>query len=220
MDIVREAFNQLYPEKPYAYTACVQYSGKYKGYNARIQLERFAKRITLGLSKQWEGVSRDIQLGLVQHLLAKVFREKRKTINMELYTHFLKAVPRTVAKTKSHPLLEESFKRLNEQFFSGLLEQPNLVVGKGISKLGHYDIGTDTVSISSILLEHQYLLDYVLYHELLHKKHQFSGVGQRHTYHGKEFREDEHKFPRAAQLEKELTHLVSAHKRKSFWNWF
>lgn len=220
MDIVREAFNQLFPEKPYTYSAIIQYSGKFKGYNASISYSKFWKKITLKLSKNWKTVGRDIQIGLVQQLLCRLFKEKRRTTNMDLYNHFMKSVPKTIAKTKSHPILEQSFKKLNDQFFNGLMEQPNLVIGKGITKLGHYELGTDTVSISSSLLDHPELLDYVMYHELLHKKHQFTGSGtQRHTYHSAAFRADERKFPRAQQLEKELSRLVTQRKR-SFWQIF
>ena len=221
MDIVREAFNALFPEKPYVYTAGVRYSGRFKGYNARISLSRWQKHITLSLSRQWRTVSRDIQLGLVQHLLCRLFKEKRRTTQMDLYQYFLKSVPRTIAKTKSHPVLEESFSRVNDMLFNGMMDQPNLVVGNGVTKLGHYDLGTDTVSISSILLQHPELMDYVLYHELLHKKHQFTGAGtQRHTYHSAAFREDERKFPRAGQLEKELGRLVAGVKRRSLFSWW
>lgn len=220
MDLVREAFNALFPEKPYVYAASVRYSGRFKGYNARIQLNRFSKTITLLLSKNWRTVSRDIQLGLVQHLLCRLFKEKRQSMQMDLYAHFLRAVPGTVAKTRSHPVLEQSFQRVNEQFFNGLLDQPNLVLGNGITKLGHYDLGTDTVSISSILLGHPELLDYVMYHELLHKKHQFTSRGGSHRYHTAAFRKDERRFPRAAQLEEELNRLVSSQKRRSFRGWF
>jgi hypothetical protein len=219
MDLVREAFNQVFPEKPYVYAAAVTYSGKFKGYNASIRLNKLQKRIALKLSKNWRTVSRDIQLGLAQHLLCRLFKEKRRSIQMDLYAHFLRAVPRTVAKTKSHPVLEQSFNRLNDSFFGGLMEQPNLVLGQGTTKLGHYDLGTDTVSISTILLEHPELLDYVMYHELLHKKHQFSGTGPRHTFHSKAFRDDEKKFPGWQRLEKELSRVVSS-KRRSFWSWF
>jgi hypothetical protein len=221
MNLVREAFNALFPDKPYPYTASITYSGKFKGYNARMQLNRLQKHFSLNLSKNWKGVSRDIQLGLVQHLLARLFKDSRRTMHMDLYAHFLRAVPGTVAKTKTHPLLEERFRHLNGQFFNSLLEQPNLVLGRGVTTLGHYDLGTDTVSISEMLLNHPALLDYVLYHELLHKKHQFSGHGtRRHTYHSTAFREEEHKFPNWQQLEKELSRLVTQKKRASFWGWF
>ncbi|MEM2916251.1 MAG: hypothetical protein QXT19_02755 [Candidatus Woesearchaeota archaeon] len=220
MDLVREAFNAVFPEKPYAYSAEVRYSGKFRGYNANIRLNKLQKRITLNLSSQWKCVSRDIQLGLVQHLLCRLFREKRRSTQIDLYNYFIKSVPRTIAKTKSHPLLAESFSRVNERFFSGMIDQPNLVVGNGITKLGSYDLGTDTVSISSILLGHPHLLDYVMYHELLHKKHQFQGSGLKRTFHSSAFREAEKSFPNSAALEKELSKLVMHHKRRSFWDWF
>jgi hypothetical protein len=220
MDIVREAFNTLFPEKPYAYSAEVNYSGKFRGYNANIRLNRFQKRIVLNLSRQWKTVSRDIQLGLVQHLLCRLFKERRKTTQMDIYNYFLKNIPGTVAKTKAHPVLAESFRRVNDSFFDGLIEQPNLVLGNGVTKLGSYDLGTDTVSISSMLLEHQHLMDYVMYHELLHKKHQFKGAGLRRTYHSRTFRKDEKSYPNSAQLERELSKLVTRKKQSSFWDWF
>ncbi len=220
MDLVRESFNAVFPEKPYVYEAEVRYSGKFRGYNASVQLNRLQRRITLKLSKQWRGVSRDIQLGLVQHLLVRLFKDKRKTTQMELYQHFMRAVPGTVAKTKSHPVLEQSFQRVNQMMFNGLIDQPNLVLGNGTTKLGEYHLGTDTVSISALLLEHPELMDYVMYHELLHKKHQFSGTGRRHTYHSRQFRDDERKFPNAARLENGLSRLVSGARRRFFWDWF
>ena len=220
MDIVREAFNAVFPEKPYAYSAEVRYSGKFKGYNANIRLSRLQKRIILNLSRQWKTVSRDIQLGLVQHLLCRLFRERRSSTQMDIYNYFIKSVPRTIAKTKFHPVLEASFLRVNDSFFNGIIEQPNLVVGNGVTKLGSYDLGTDTVSISSILLEHQHLMDYVMYHELLHKKHQFKGAGLKRTFHSSQFRKDEKSYPDSAHLETELSRLVSRTKRSSFWSWF
>lgn len=220
MDLVREAFNNIFPEKPYVFSAAVRYSGKFRGYNANIRMSRLNKHIELNLSRQWKTVSRDIQLGLVQHLLCRLFREKRRSTQMDLYNYFIKSVPKTVAKTKSHPVLEASFRRVNDGFFDGIIEQPNLVIGNGVTKLGSYDLGTDTVSISSILLEHQHLMDYVMYHELLHKKHQFKGLGQRRTFHSSQFRKDEKSYPNSAHLEKELSRLVSRAKRSSFWDWF
>jgi hypothetical protein len=141
MDLVREAFNTIFPEKPYAFAAEVRYSGKFRGYNANMRMSRLNKRIELNLSRQWKTVSRDIQLGLVQHLLCRLFRERRRSTQMDLYNYFIKSIPKTVAKTKTHPVLEASFRRVNDSCFSGIIEQPNLVIGNGITKLGSYDIG-------------------------------------------------------------------------------
>lgn len=216
MDLLREAFNAVFPEKPYSYTAIVGYSGKFRGYRASIRLNKAAKQIVLRMSKEWQGVNRDIQLGLVQYLLCRLFREKRRTVQMDLYAHFVKSLPGTIVKTRAHPVLMESFRRVNEAMFGGLVEQPNLVLGNGIAKLGHYDMSTDTVSISRVLLEHPRLLDYVMFHELLHKKHKFSGKGLRHTYHSRAFRNEERTYPDAAVLEKELSMLASR-VRKGSW---
>jgi len=57
-----------------------------------------------------------------------------------------------------------------------------------------------------------------MYHELLHKKHQYTSKGKRTTHHSKAFKQDEAKFPQAVLLEKELEKLVRKKKRFSlFW---
>ncbi|MEM4240454.1 MAG: hypothetical protein QXK08_04645, partial [Candidatus Woesearchaeota archaeon] len=76
------------------------------------------------------------------------------------------------------------------------------------------------VSISNILLSHPRLLDYVMYHELLHKKHQFKGSGLKRTFHSSTFRKDEKSYPGSAALEKELSRLVLRAKRSSWFDWF
>ena len=107
---------------------------------------------------------------------------------------------------------------MNETLFGGLIEQPNLRLGKGINRLGTYEYATDTVRISEILFEDEQLMDYVMYHELLHKKHQYKEGVQRTTHHSSAFRDDESKFPNAQVLEKELERLVRKHKGSwKFW---
>ncbi len=210
MNVIEHAFTELFPEKTFSYTPVLQYSGRFKGYNANIRLNKVTKVMTVSLSKQWRHVSKEIQTGLVQEMLCRLFKKKAKTTNMDLYKHFLRSVHITVPKTKSHPVLEQSFFRVNESFFDGLIEQPNLVLGKGLRTLGHYDYGSDTVTISEHLFDDYELLDYVMYHELLHKKHKFTSGGRHHT---KAFKEDEAKFPNAAVLEKRLGRTV---KKKSW----
>src|SRR3989338_2672311 len=91
----------------------------------------------------------------------------------------------------------------------GMFLQPNLRLSNGTNRLGTYEYATDTVTLSSILLDDLVLLDYVMYHELLHKKHQFGAKGScRQLHHSALFKADEEKFPNHASCEKELALLV------------
>lgn len=216
--IVEKAFISLFPEKECDFIFSLRYSGHFKGFNASVR--RIDKNVVFSLSRNWRSVGEDIKIGLLQSLLCKLFKSKNKTINIDLYNNFLRSVHISIPKTQSHPVLEESFNRVNLQFFNDLMEMPNLVIGKGINKLGHYDYGTDTISISEILLSNSILLDYVMYHEMLHKKHKFDCSSGRNVHHSRAFRDDESRFPNAVLLEKELQRLVSRKSlKKGFFGW-
>ncbi|MBW3016636.1 hypothetical protein KY309_03440 [Candidatus Woesearchaeota archaeon] len=217
MNLLEQAYLELFPEKRERRTFLLRYSGHFRGYNASVRMTRDS--IVVSASKKWKDVSSDIQKGLYQELLVRLFKTKKHSVNIDLYHNFIKSLSFVAPKTLSHPVLEESFNRVNAHFFNSLLEQPNLRVGKGVSRLGTYEYSTDTVTISAILLENVSLLDYVMYHELLHKKHQYKNKPGRQTHHGKSFREHEKKFPGAERLELELNNLVRKHKRRRSWFW-
>lgn len=211
--MIHEAYSEFFGEESKR-ELFIDY-GRLRGYNARIRMTPY--RIEVQASKQWAEVSPEIQKGLVQMLFARLFKVKKKTINMDLYHNFIRSLPKVVRKTHTHPVLEESFKRVNEQFFGGLMQQPNLRLGKGINRLGTYEYATDTIKVTEYLLEHPHLMDYVMYHEMLHKKHQYKEGVQRTQHHSAQFREDEAKFPNAEKLEQELQKL--ARKQKGGWFW-
>lgn len=193
------------------HNATLIYSGKFKGYNARVS--KRGSEITFRLSKNWKDVAPEIQTGLLQELLCRIFRKKTHTLNMDLYRNFMQKLPDTIAKTETVPVLEESFNRVNNRYFHSLIEKPNLRLSNGTRLLGTYDYGTDTITISQILLQNKKLLDYVMYHELLHKKFRYSS-GRKHH---KEFKLFEKKFENAEMLERELGRLCrSAGWRRLF----
>src|SRR3989338_7386894 len=115
MNIAEKAFLEIFPEK------------KFKDYNANVKY--FRNNFQFNLSKKWKNVSEEIQSGLIQELLLKIFRLKKKTTNIDLYNLFMKNVHISVPKTKTDAILEESFNKVNEKYFFGLLERPNLVWG-------------------------------------------------------------------------------------------
>jgi hypothetical protein len=210
--IVIEAWNELYPDKPLRYPVALRYSGHFKGFNASIVLR--AGVLTVNLSKNWRPVDPAIKKGVIQELFCKFTKDRRKSQSIELYRVFLKHAHIGVPKTKTNPVLEASFDRVNQEYFSGFIEKPNLVWSDGVNRLGFYDYGADSLHLSRILREDERLLDYIMYHEMLHKKHKFSSKG-RMVHHSREFRADEARFKDAALLEKELVRLVRRHR----WSW-
>jgi hypothetical protein len=123
--------------------------------------------------------------------------------------NFIKNIHIAIPKDKSDPILEESFKRVNERYFYGLIEQPNLSWGSdSIRKLGSYDYQSDEITISLMFkntpLE---ILDYIMYHEMLHKKHKFHNKSGRNYHHTTRFKTDEKAFENSQQVEKEIAKI-------------
>ncbi len=215
MNLAEQSLLELFPEKKEEYEVSLAYSGKFSSYNGNVIKRHHI--LEFGLSNEWKGVSAEIQMGLIQLLLCKVFKTKRSTHYMDMYHSFMKKIHIAIPKTESDELLEKSFDRVNDLYFNGLMEKPNLVWCDSINKLGSYEYGSDRISISEILRNHLHLLDYVMYHEMLHKKHKFRNAELRSLYHTKEFRADERSFEHSASCEEELKRLVRRHKMRSFF---
>ena len=65
MDLIEESFRQLYPEREFGYNTELNYSGKFKAYNANVRLIQH-QRLIFNFSKSWKEVSSEIQIGLIQ----------------------------------------------------------------------------------------------------------------------------------------------------------
>ncbi|MBI4441094.1 SprT-like domain-containing protein [Candidatus Woesearchaeota archaeon] len=219
--IIRRAFEQLYPGKEFPYTSRVTFSARFRQYNASIV--RCAASLEVRASRQWEGVNQDIFTGLIQTLLVKLFGQPiQQPYTIDLYNRFIRNVHVSIPKTTSDALLEDSFVRVNGQFFSGQVELANLKWGgSSTRKLGCYDFQTDTITISQALLgQDNRLLDYVMFHEMLHKKLKFASKKMKNYFHTSEFREWEKKFPLHEEIEHELRQLGRKGVRKNLFTWF
>lgn len=219
MNLIQESFHRLFPEKPFIYEPELEYNLRLSDFNANIRFLR--NKIILHLNLQWKDIDDEIKIGLIQHLLLKIFRVKgkarAKTQNMLLYTNFVKNISLLTSKTKSDPLLEESFDRLNQQFFSNQLEQPNFSWGMdSFRKLACYNFHNDTITLSTLFQDApSHILDYLMYHEMLHKHFKFKNTGSRHSYHSAEFREAERKYPHQAKIDQEISAIIR-HRKKRF----
>ena len=210
--LIKEAFQQLYPDKEPKYYFSLKYSRKFKPYNANVKMRGY--NLIFSLSKDWKKISKEIQIGLIQELMIKILKNKKKTMNMELYNLFMKNVHLAIPKIKTDEILEASFDRVNEKYFNGMFDKPNLQWGnESTSKLGSYEYGSDTITISAIFRnESNELLEYIMYHEMLHKKFKFQSRNGRNLHHGSEFKKMEDKFENKKQIEKDISKLIKKHK--------
>ncbi len=225
--MIETAFKGLYPEKEFKYNAKLTYSKRFKDYNANVK--RFGDNIEFCLSEKWKDVSEEIKIGLIQELILRILNDNKNvknTTNIDLYNNFIKSLHIAIPKTKTHPVLEESFKRVNEKYFYGLMERPNLVwKGNSKTRLASYDYQSDTVSVSNIFLEaDDEIVDYLIYHEMLHKKLKYYHKNGKSVHHTGEFRERENKYDNKKMVDKKIEKLVRKSKIKSsmlcFGNFF
>ncbi len=99
--------------------------------------------------------------------------------------------------------LDGIFEELNFRFFHGLMARPRMSWSQTRTRriLGHYDPAHNAIIISRIF-DHpaipRYVLEYIVYHEMLHLKHPVRLRGSRRCVHSKEFQADERLFPRVA----------------------
>jgi len=214
MDLIKESFQRIFPEKSLTYKTEMEYNRRLSDFNANISLHK--NKIKVNLNLQWKDIDPEIKIGLIQHLLLKIFKVKKSTTNIDIYNKFVKNIYLLTPKTKSDPILKESFQRVNEIFFSNVLDKPNLTWGKDSTrKLAHYNFHNDTVTVSTIFKEEKKeILDYLMYHELLHKHFKFEHKNGRNSYHSPEFKAAERLYPNQKLIEKKIEFIIRKKKRR------
>ncbi|MCW8130215.1 MAG: hypothetical protein KIS92_07695 [Planctomycetota bacterium] len=154
------------------------------------------------------------------HLMLCRTRPARRNIPREAYDAFVRAIPpesfempgarKESARARpgpgEHRSLDESFQRVNAMYFEGKLAKPSLCWSPRRSRrlLGSYHERKDRVIVSRLFDSERvpiFLLDYIMYHELLHKH---LGVGKRsdgrRCVHSAEFRRLERKYIRFEEV--------------------
>ncbi len=122
------------------------------------------------------------------------------------------SIPSGSFSSGKHHDLEKSFNRVNHDFFNDKLIKPHLVWNNRITrrKFGHYQEDTKTVMVSISLDHHrvpEYVIDYVMYHELLHQKLGARLKNDRRYTHTPEFKKKELDFPRIEEAQQFLSKL-------------
>jgi hypothetical protein len=119
----------------------------------------------------------------------------------------------TLARGLHHDLAV-SFDRVNAEYFDGGLSRPHLVWSRtfAVRKFGHYDHAHDTVMVNMVLDRETVpalAVDFIVYHELLHKQMGVTWKSNRIAAHTPEFKEREQQFKQYEQAKVVLRKLAS-----------
>jgi hypothetical protein len=184
----------------------------YAGLSSTIRLRR--GRVYVRVSDILIHSPSEIIYALARILIAKLYRIKVSREHQRIYREYTssdairdasEATRRTRGyKLTSSPLgraydLDELFNDLNGRYFDSELEKPLLSWSLRPTRrvFGHHDPTHGTIVISRTLDDvkvPRIVVEYVLYHEMLHIKHPPKTAGGRTIYHDSEFRADEQRF--------------------------
>ncbi|MBN1507827.1 MAG: hypothetical protein JW955_13335, partial [Sedimentisphaerales bacterium] len=113
-----------------------------------------------------------------------------------------------------HHDLAASFDRVNAAYFNGSLSRPHLVWSRTFAtrKFGHYDHANDSIMINAALDRKtvpQFAVDFIMYHELLHRQLGIAWKGNRIAAHTEEFMGNERAFKEYDQARAVLRKLAA-----------
>ena len=189
----------------------------FAGLNHTIRIRR--QRIYVRVSDLFRDAPPQVQRALAHILISKLFRKRVKAEYQTLYRQYAYQ-PQVVraselarrSRGRKHLSgaqgevfdLDQLFGRLNRRYFEGKLVKPVLSWSRRRTKrvLGHHDGVHEAIVISRSLDRPdipEFLIEYVLYHEMLHLKHQPRIVNGRRIYHTLAFRAEERRFERYEQ---------------------
>ena len=176
-----------------------------------------------------EGAPAPILEALAHILVAKMVRRPVPKMHAERYRRFLnrREMRRSLLLVKqtrgrkfvSGPQgdcynLEEIFEELNAAYFHGLMARPALGWSRKPSRvmLGHYDPSHNAIILSKLLdraTVPRFVVEYVLFHEMLHLRYPVEHRGARRCVHTREFKEAEKGFPALERAKLALKRLCA-----------
>lgn len=186
---------------------------------------RFAQgHLFLRISDLLEGAPPHVLEALMHMLIGKMFRFEVPAVfprryKLHVNSADFRRVVHTIRQQRGRKAiyapqgrsydLEAIFEDLNLRFFHGLMARPTLgwSLRKSRTLLGHYDPSHNVIVLSRLLDSPAVpllVVEYVMYHEMLHLRFPAEHRGTRRCVHTKAFREAERAFPR---LDEALAHL-------------
>jgi len=197
----------------------------FAGLRSTICLRKDGLKICI--SDVLEDAPRLVLEALAEILLCKVYRRRSSREARECYLAYVlspairlrtdqarrqRGAKRLLpARGRCHDL-EKIFQRLNQQFFRGELPLPRLgwSLKSSRSILGHYDAGHGMIIINRALdspTAPRHLVEYLVFHEMLHMQFPVERNGHRRVVHSREFQQAEKKFPHYDAARRSLKHL-------------
>jgi hypothetical protein len=219
-EIFNEAYAELRPRTP----APLMHIGFYPFVSINNTIRLRQSELYIRLSDLLESAPDTVLYAIAHILLAKLYRkpiDRARSARYRRYIggHELSAKARLVRQLRGrkqirsprghHYHLEEIFDELNRRFFHGLMGRPQLTWSRehARNRLGHYDPAHNAIVISRVFDDPRvprYVVEYILYHEMLHLKHPVKLRGSRRCVHSREFLAEENLFPEVAPAKKFL----------------
>ena len=171
--------------------------------------------LTIRVSDLFDSAPEEVHRALARILLSKLYRKRVEAAVHRVYRAFVlrqevqerahiirtsrgRAL-RTTAAQGRHVDLESLFVKLNEEYFEGSLEKPQISWSAKRSRyiLGRYDSTHHAIFISRLFDSPRvpsFVVEYVMYHEMLHLRHQTHVKDSRVIVHTREFKKEERRF--------------------------
>lgn len=221
--LFEETHRELRPRSPVPELR-VEFFG-FANVNNTIRLRQ--GRLLVRISDLLEGAPEHVLRAIAHILLAKMYR---KPIDRQQAARYRRYVSSRHMSSKAHLVrqvrgrkrilsprghsydLEAIFDDLNRRFFHGLLARPQMTWSseRARNRLGHYDPAHNAIVVSRVF-DHprvpRYVLEYIVYHEMLHLKHPVKLRGSRRCVHPPEFQAEEKLFTRLAEAKQFLARL-------------
>lgn len=219
-EVFDQTYRELRPRSPVPHLQVEFYS--FANINNTIRLRE--GRLLVRLSDLLEGAPEHVLKAIAHILVAKMYR---KPVDREHAARYRRYVTAQHMSRKAHLVrqirgrkriasprgniydLETIFEELNFKFFHGLLARPQMTWSseRARNRLGHYDPAHNAIVVSRVF-DHprvpRHVLEYIVYHEMLHLKHPVKVRGSRRCVHPPEFQADERIFPRLEEAKRFL----------------
>jgi hypothetical protein len=224
-----EAFRWYAPKKAVPEIAVSFYP--YVGINHTIRIREGRIFVKIG------EICREMPLrshkGLAYILVGKLLRKKLPSGARAVYSAYVKSdaireQAQTSRRTRGRKVvttskgsvydLDQIFDNLNREYFGDAIAKPALTwsARKTYRILGHHDATHDHVAISKSLDSAnvpRYVVEYVVYHEMLHIAHPTRHVNGRRYNHTAAFKRDEEKFAYFEEAERWIERNVRRLKK-------
>jgi hypothetical protein len=193
-----------------------------------LTIRRRDEEMIVRLSDLLQRAPMNVLEGAAALLLAKIYRRRTPRALVAPYNEYAKShrtrqriqnmrsgrVRRAALDaTGRHFDMNAMFDDLNGRFFAGALRRPHLgwSTRSWRRQFGSYDPGPNQILLNKRMDRPEvprYVVEYVLYHEMLHVKHPTRKSGCSLLSHSPEFRAEEKLFPEFARARKTLDRLA------------